>query len=71
MPVQRFFVRRFTAAFRGNFALIDAVHRHATDIVNGIDGAGQTGGGRIAGNVRGVAFFVVQRLRRCLRDIHR
>lgn len=37
----------------------------------GIDGAGQTGGGRVGGNVRGVALFAVQRLRGRLGDVHR
>jgi len=34
MTVQRLLVRRFPAALAGNFALVDAVHRHATNIVD-------------------------------------
>ena len=60
MSVQRFFVRRFAATFGSDLALVDAVHRHTADIVNRVDGAGQTRGSRIARDVRrGVTFFVI------------
>ena len=64
MTVQRLFVRRFSAAPASNFALVDAVYCHATDIVDRINRTRQTSSRRI--------FAVLTIRGRCLtRDVER
>lgn len=70
VSIEGLLVGHFATALGGHFALVDTVHRHATDIVNRVYSTGQTRRSSVTGYIRGrIAFFVVERLRGCLRDV--